>query len=139
MYPHERSLVKQLAGLPFAIVGVNSDSDVEQLKETIKEENISWRSFQDDAGVDGKISEIWGIRGWPSIFILDKDGVIRWKGHGGDIDAEISKLLKELGHEVSISHEDEDADDESDDDDDDDTDGEDEDEDDDKSDEDGVE
>ena len=30
MYPHERSLVKRLAGKPFAIVGVNSDDDREE-------------------------------------------------------------------------------------------------------------
>ena len=32
MYPHERSLVKKLADKPFALVGVNSDPDLEKLK-----------------------------------------------------------------------------------------------------------
>ena len=107
MYPHERSLVKQLAGKPFAIIGVNSDSDLDALKVTIKEENISWRSFQNDEGVDGKISDVWGIQGWPTIFILDEEGVIRWKGHGGKIDEQITSLLADMGHEVKIVHEEE--------------------------------
>ena len=112
MYPHERSLVKQLAGKPFAIIGVNSDSDMDALKGTIKEENISWRSFQNDEGIDGKISDVWGIQGWPTIFILDEEGVIRWKGHGGEIDEQITSLLADMGHEVSIVHEEESADEE---------------------------
>ena len=33
MYPHERSLVKRLEGKPFALIGVNSDTDRKQLKE----------------------------------------------------------------------------------------------------------
>ena len=112
MYPHERSLVKQLAGKPFAIIGVNSDSDLDALKVTIKEENISWRSFQNDEGIDGKISDVWGIQGWPTIFILDEEGVIRWKGHGGKIDEQITSLLADMGHEVKIVHEEESEDEE---------------------------
>jgi hypothetical protein len=109
MYPHERSLVKQLANQPFALIGVNSDDDVEQLRETIKEKNITWRSFQNQEGSEGVISENWAIQGWPTIFILDAEGVIRWTGHGGDINAEITKLLAEMGHEVVLVDEAEEA------------------------------
>ena len=107
MYPHERSLVKQLAGKPFAIIGVNSDRDLDELKKTIEEENITWRSFQNEKGVDGAISENWGIRGWPTIFILDEKGTIRWTGHGGPIDDVITELLGEMGHEVKLVHDEE--------------------------------
>ena len=110
MYPHERSLVKQLKDYPFAIVGVNSDGDPEKLKKRIAEENITWRSFQNDQGDEGIIADRWGIAGWPTIFILDEDGVIRWKGHGGDIDGEITKLLKKMGHDVELKHETEESD-----------------------------
>ncbi|MBX3416829.1 MAG: hypothetical protein KF851_04435 [Pirellulaceae bacterium] len=106
MYPHERSLVKQLAGLPFAIIGVNSDKDMDVLKQRIEEENITWRSFRNNDGVDGVISENWAIKGWPTIFVLDEKGVIRWQGHGGDYDSVIETLLGEMGHEVKISHQD---------------------------------
>ena len=110
MYPHERSLVKQLADKPFALVGVNSDGDIDKLKEVIKEKNLTWRSFQNQKGKDGVISEMWAIQGWPTIFILDEKGVIRWKGHGGDIDSVITKLLKEMGHDVTLVHDDEEED-----------------------------
>ena len=35
MYPHERSLVKRLANEPFALIGVNSDKDLEKLQKKI--------------------------------------------------------------------------------------------------------
>ena len=57
MYPHERSLVKSLAGKPFVILGVNSDTDRDAIKETVKKEEITWRSFWNGGSTDGPISE----------------------------------------------------------------------------------
>ena len=71
MYGHERSLVKQLANKPFALLGVNSDEDLDELRETIKKKKLTWRSFQNDEGVDGKISDDWAIEGWPTLFVID--------------------------------------------------------------------
>ena len=45
MYPHERSLVKKMVDKPFALLGVNSDKDLEELKPVLEEEKITWRSF----------------------------------------------------------------------------------------------
>ena len=104
MYGHERSLVKQLANKPFALLGVNSDEDLDELRETIKEKKLTWRSFQNDEGVDGKISDDWAIEGWPTLFVIDAKGVIRWTGHGGDYDKVIEELLGEMGHEVTLKH-----------------------------------
>ena len=101
MYPHERSLVKQLADKPFALVGVNSDRDLEKIRETVKKKNLNWRSFQNQGG-DEAISDKWKIRGWPTLFVLDSEGKIRYKGHGGDFDSVIEKCLAEMGHDVTI-------------------------------------
>ena len=64
MYPHERSLVKRLANEPFALIGVNSDGDLEKLKPRLEEEQITWRSFWNGPeGTSGPISTQWNIRG----------------------------------------------------------------------------
>src|SRR5437588_514513 len=57
MYPHERSLVTRLKDKPFVLVGVNADTDREQIKQRIKDEQISWRSWWDqpEARTDGRI------------------------------------------------------------------------------------
>jgi hypothetical protein len=98
MYPHERSLVKRLAGKPFALIGVNSDPDKAQLKKRMAEEKITWRSFWNGPkGTDGPISRAWNVRGWPTIYVLDHQGVIRFKGvRGAQMDRAVDLLLKEL-------------------------------------------
>ena len=103
MYSHERSLVKQLSDKPFTIIGVNSDQDREQIREVVKEKNLTWRSFWNNAGADGKISDAWKIQGWPTIFVLDDKGVIRYKNvRGPDLDDAIVKLLGDMGHDVEL-------------------------------------
>ena len=100
MYPHERSLVKRLKDQPFALVGVNSDKDLEQLKPVLDEEQITWRSFWNGPeGLQGPISARWYIQGWPTVFLIDDLGVIRhkWLGNPGDetLDKAIDKLIAE--------------------------------------------
>jgi hypothetical protein len=97
MYPHERSLVKRLESKPFALIGVNSDPDKDKLKERMTKEQITWRSFWNGPkGPDGPISHAWNVRGWPTIYVLDAKGTIRFKGVRGEaMDKAVDELLKE--------------------------------------------
>lgn len=98
MYPHERSLVERLAGEPFALLGVNSDRDREKLKEVLEEEKITWRSWWDGGSTSGPIATKWNVSGWPTIYVLDANGVIRYKGvRGSAMDKAVDTLLEELG------------------------------------------
>jgi hypothetical protein len=101
MYPHERSLVKKLQDKPFALLGVNSDSNRDTLKEVLKKEEITWRSWFDGGKVGGPIATKWNVHGWPSLYVLDHRGVIRhkWIGSPGEkvMDEAIENLVKEAG------------------------------------------
>ncbi len=101
MYPHERSLVKRLADKPFSLLGVNSDWDLKKLQETLKKENITWRSFWNGPnGTGGPISKAWNVSGWPTVYILDQKGVIRFKDVRGEaLDKAIDSLLAEKSRE----------------------------------------
>ena len=100
MYPHERSLVKRLNGKPFALLGVNSDRDREKIKETVKEKGLTWRSFWNGGGTRGPISTKWNVRGWPTIYVLDADGVIRFKNVRGEaMDKAVDSLLAKIDGE----------------------------------------
>ncbi len=97
MYPHERSLVKRLEGKPFALIGVNSDDDRATLKSAMARENITWRSFWNGGGTDGPISRAWEVRGWPSIWVIDHKGIVRFRNvRGDDMDRAVDQLLEEL-------------------------------------------
>ena len=95
MIPHERSLVEKLKDKPFALVGVNSDPTVEKLKEVQKKENITWRSFFAGPG-GGEIAKAWNVSGWPTIYILDATGKIRFKDlRDAEMEEAVMKLLAE--------------------------------------------
>src|SRR5947209_19674101 len=98
MYPHERSLVKRLHGKPFAILGINSDPDKDKLHKRLAEEQITWRSFWNGPkGTDGPISKAWNVRGWPTVYVLDAKGAIRFKAvRGESLDRAVDALPKEL-------------------------------------------
>ena len=98
MYPHERSLVKRLANEPFALIGVNSDKDLEKLKPVLEEEQITWRSFWNGPeGTRGPISKRWNVSGWPTIYVLDAQGRVRYANVRGEaMDEAVDTLLAEL-------------------------------------------
>jgi hypothetical protein len=97
--PHERSLVKRLEGKPFAIVGVNSDRDREGVRKVCAEYGITWRSFW-DGGTSGPIAKRWNVQEWPTLYLIDGKGVIRYKGNTlrqtGVMDVAVDKLLREV-------------------------------------------
>ena len=98
MFPDERSLVTRLAGRQFALIGVNSDTDQEMIKQRLKKNEINWRSFWNGPkGPNGPISKAWKVTSWPTIYVLDESGVIRYKGvKGKAMDDAVDTLLAEI-------------------------------------------
>jgi hypothetical protein len=97
MYPHERSLVKRLEGKPFVLIGINSDSDKTQLKSVMEKEQITWRSFWDGGSTNGPIATRWNVSGWPTVYVLDAKGVIRFRDIREEaMDKAVDALLEEL-------------------------------------------
>jgi hypothetical protein len=98
MYPHERSLVKRLAGKRFALVGINSDKDLGALQSVMEREQITWPSWFDGGSTSGPIASAYRVTSWPSVFVLDPTGVIRFKDvRGADLDRAVDSLLDEFG------------------------------------------
>ena len=83
MIPHERSLVDKWKDRPFALLGVNSDNTstdkgMTLYKEKQKEMGVTWRSFRNEANTPS-ISDDWRVRGWPTLYYIDHEGVIKHK------------------------------------------------------------
>lgn len=92
MYGHERSLVENFSGRPFVLLGVNTDSKISRVKKAIRENNLNWRSWYD--GRRGPIVKDYGIRSYPTIFLVDHTGVIRYKNPGlRHLDLALDKLV----------------------------------------------
>ena len=89
--------MKKLSDQPFALLGVNSDKDLANLRATNALEQINWRSWWDDGRVDGPIQTTWQVRQRPTVHLLDAKGVIRYKDvQPEQLDAAIEKLLAEM-------------------------------------------
>jgi thiol-disulfide isomerase/thioredoxin/tRNA A-37 threonylcarbamoyl transferase component Bud32/tetratricopeptide (TPR) repeat protein len=98
MYPQEKELVKSLKDKPFALVGVNCDDDRHAICETVRRKELTWRSWYDGGSEGGRISRDWHINGYPSIWVLDGKGIIRFKDvRGPQLDAAVKQLLAEMG------------------------------------------
>ncbi len=76
MLPHEKALVERLKDEPFALIGINSDGDAKECNEILKREGISWRQAI-DGDTSGPWATKWNVQGWPTIYVLDAQGVIR--------------------------------------------------------------
>jgi peroxiredoxin len=95
MLPHERSLVKRLQSQPFALIGINSDPS-KDLKQILEDQEITWRQAVDGSKA-GPLATKWNVHSWPTIYVLDAKGTIRYKGvREAAMDKAVDTLLAEL-------------------------------------------
>jgi hypothetical protein len=101
MLPHEKELVELMKDKPFALIGINSDvprdptygalpaeQKLEATRKYVKVEildknGLTWRNAI-DCGTSGPLATQWNISGWPTLFVIDATGKIRYNGHSGD-------------------------------------------------------
>ena len=93
---------------PFALIGVNINCHAAKtLKEVMDKEQLNFRSFTDTAAGEGLgvIGSAWNLFGTPTVFVLDHQGVIRYRqigmltvavaDHAKAIDEVLKKLIRE--------------------------------------------
>jgi hypothetical protein len=96
MIPHEKEMVTRLADRPFALIGINSDGGQVALQEIIKEQGLTWRHAA-DGSTKGPIATRWNVSRWPTIYILDQKGVIRFRDlRGKELEDAVVQLLNEM-------------------------------------------
>lgn len=105
MFPHERELIEKLVGKPFVLLGVNSDRKLETAIRATQQQNLVWRNFWcGPQGRQGAIARQWNVRAWPTVYLIDGKGVIRYKEVlGREIDRGIEALLAEQGFDVKLT------------------------------------
>ncbi|MBI3408160.1 MAG: TlpA family protein disulfide reductase [Planctomycetes bacterium] len=78
--PEERALVKRLEGKPFVLLGINTDKSRQKAQKVVAKEGIIWRSWWDHGKAEDRIAVKWNVSAWPTLYLLDAKGVIRFKG-----------------------------------------------------------
>jgi peroxiredoxin len=94
LYPHVRQLLERYKDQPFVVLSVDNDKDRDTLPKAIQDGQITWRCWW-DGGLGGPIATAWGVTSVPTVFMLDHEGMIRYKGTGDDrLDKAVEALLK---------------------------------------------
>ncbi len=95
MLPHEKALVERLKNEPFALIGINSDGDAEACRKILAREGITWRNAV-DGDTSGPWATQWNVQAWPTIYVLDAEGVIRYRDvRDEQMEEAVLKLLAE--------------------------------------------
>jgi hypothetical protein len=96
MLPHEKTLVKRLEKEPFALLGINSDGPADKVRKLLAENEITWRQAI-DGSTSGPLATRWNVQGWPTIYVVDAKGVIRYRDvREEEMDHAVDTLLAEL-------------------------------------------
>jgi peroxiredoxin len=80
-YPYEHFLLEQYKNWPFAMLSVNSDADPDTAKRAYAARGLTFRSWFDgdgQGGPKGPIAAAWNVNGWPTAYLIDGRGVIRF-------------------------------------------------------------
>jgi thiol-disulfide isomerase/thioredoxin len=94
MIPHEREMVEKLKGKPFALVSVSADEEQKDLKDFLGQEKMPWDHWWD--GSKGPVCKLFKVRSFPTLYLIDAKGVIRYKwvaSPGNDV---LDKAVEEL-------------------------------------------
>jgi thiol-disulfide isomerase/thioredoxin len=96
MIPHERLMVERLKDRPFALVSISVDEKKETLTNFLDKEKMPWTHLWN--GSEGGIINRWDVTYYPTIYVIDAQGVIRFK----DLrDAELEKAVNSLLDEAT--------------------------------------
>ena len=96
MIPHEREMVERLKDKPFKLVSISADEKKETLTNFLAKEKMPWDHWWN--GAEGKLIDALNIEHYPTIFVLDAKGVIRYKEiRGEELEKAVNELLKEAG------------------------------------------
>lgn len=91
--------MERLKNRPFALIGMNTD-DPETFRTRAKRENVSWRNSLQGRG-GGPIVREWGVRSFPTIYVIDGKGRIRHMNlRDQALENAVLRLLDELEAET---------------------------------------
>ena len=93
--PSLKSAYEKLNPKGFEILGISFDRDLDKLKQVVAREKMIWPHYFEANGEGNKYGEEFGINSIPTMWLVDKKGMLRELNAREDLVAKVEKLLAE--------------------------------------------
>lgn len=101
--PHLKTTYAKYHDKGFDIVGISFDRDRSALQSVVQGMDIPWPQYFEDSQDGHQFGLKFGIRHYPSMWLVDRKGVIRFISAGQDMDKKIETLLAENPDQKPLS------------------------------------
>jgi len=93
--PNVKTTYDKLNPKGFEIIGISFDREIGKLKQVVEREKMAWPQYFEGNGEGNKYGEQFGISGIPTMWLVDKKGVLRELNARDDLTGKVEKLLAE--------------------------------------------
>jgi hypothetical protein len=102
--PAQKLLVERHANDPFQLIGINEGDDADAFRAGMREHGltwlIGWQGHASGPGSGSAITRLYKVQYFPTVYVIDAEGVIRHKDlRGPALDRAVEALLAELVQE----------------------------------------
>src|SRR5437868_2930386 len=91
--PNVKAVYEKLHDKGFEIVGLSYDNDKAALQQVVSTESIPWPQGFDEADGGKKFAEEFGVTSLPTMWLVDKNGVLRDLQGVRDLGKKVEQLL----------------------------------------------
>jgi len=79
----------------FDVIGISLDEDKQRMLSVARSQGMTWPQYFDGQGWDNKLAASFGIRSIPTMWLVNKKGVLVSTDARGNLDSEVPALLAE--------------------------------------------
>jgi thiol-disulfide isomerase/thioredoxin len=93
--PEVKETYAKLHEKGFEIFGISLDKEKSDLTKVLAEEKMTWPQSYDGQGWESKLVEAFEITSLPTMWLVDKKGILRDLNGGDSMAAKVEQLLAE--------------------------------------------
>lgn len=91
--PHFKEVVARYAPRGVVFVGISLDQKRDKLEAFLREHAVTWPQFFDGQGWKNRLASEFAIRSVPSVWLVDREGVLRDTFGRADLEKKLDRLL----------------------------------------------
>jgi len=93
--PHVKAAYDRYHARGFEVVGISSDDDREALEKFVRDNRIPWPQYFDGKGELNRFASEFNVGGIPTMWLMDRRGVVRDLNAVSNLTGKIEKMLSE--------------------------------------------